>query len=98
MAVVYLARDEELQRPVAIKILAEELGADEDIRTRFLREARLASRLSHPNVVQIYDANAAGDRLFIVMEHVPGSTLADSGKLPHDEAVGLILQACPGLQ
>lgn len=98
MAVVYLARDEELQRLVAIKVLAEQFGTDEDIRTRFLREARLASRLSHPNIVQVYDANAAAERLFIVMEHVPGSTLADCAKLPHEEAVGLVLQACAGLQ
>ncbi len=98
MAVVYLAYDEELQRRVAIKILAEHLGADESIRTRFLREARVASRLSHPNVVQVYDANAAGGRLFIVMEHVPGSTLSESGKVPYDKAVELALQACAGLQ
>jgi eukaryotic-like serine/threonine-protein kinase len=98
MAVVYLAHDEELQRRVAIKILAEHLSADESIRARFLREARVASRLSHPNVVQVYDANAAGARLFIVMEHVPGSTLSESGKVPYDKAVDLILQACAGLQ
>jgi serine/threonine protein kinase len=98
MAVVYLARDEELHRHVAIKILSEQLGADEGIRARFLREARLASRLSHPNVVQVYDANAAGARLFIVMEYVAGSTLAECGTLPPDEAVDLALQACAGLQ
>jgi serine/threonine protein kinase len=98
MAVVYLARDEELQRLVAIKILSEELSADEGVRTRFLREAKLASRLGHPNVVRVYDANAAGARLFIVMEHVPGSTLAESGKLPHQDAVDLVRQACAGLQ
>jgi serine/threonine protein kinase len=98
MAVVYLAHDEELQRRVAIKILVEHLGGDESIRTRFLREAKVASRLSHPNVVQVYDANAAGARLFIVMEHVPGSTLSESGKVPYDKAVELVLQACAGLQ
>jgi serine/threonine protein kinase len=98
MAVVYLARDEELQRPVAIKILAEQFGSDESIRTRFLREARLASRLSHPNVVHVYDAGEARGRLFIVMEHVPGSTLAACGKLAYGEAVELAVQACAGLQ
>lgn len=98
MAVVYLARDEELQRPVAIKILAEQFGSDESIRARFLREARLASRLSHPNVVQVYDAGEARGRLFIVMEHVPGSTLAACGKLASGDAVGLVVQACAGLQ
>ena len=98
MAVVYLARDEELRRRVALKVLVEQLGADESIRARFLREARLASRLSHPNVVQVYDAGEARGRLFIVMEHVAGSTLAECGKLPYDEAVELVLQACAGLQ
>jgi eukaryotic-like serine/threonine-protein kinase len=98
MAVVYLARDEELQRPVAIKILAEQFGSDESIRARFLREARLASRLSHSNVVHVYDAGEARGRLFIVMEHVPGSTLAACGKLASGDAVGLVLQACAGLQ
>ena len=52
MATVYLAYDEELHRPVAIKLLAEHLAGDADFRRRFLREARLAARLSHPNVVR----------------------------------------------
>ncbi|TML24742.1 MAG: serine/threonine protein kinase, partial [Actinobacteria bacterium] len=56
MAVVYLARDRELERPVALKLLAENLAGDGDFRKRFVREARLAARLSHPNVVQVYDA------------------------------------------
>src|SRR5207244_1793594 len=56
MAVVYLARDEELDRPVAVKVLAENLAGDEAFRERFLREARMAARLSHPNVVSVFDA------------------------------------------
>ena len=51
MATVYLAQDDELHRPVAIKLLAENLAGDAAFRERFLREARLAARLSHPNVV-----------------------------------------------
>jgi eukaryotic-like serine/threonine-protein kinase len=98
MAAVYLAHDEELQRPVAIKILADQFASDDELRTRFLREAKLASRLSHPNVVRVYDAGEAGDRLFIVMEYVAGSTLADCGTLSHGEAVRLVRQACSGLQ
>ena len=98
MATVYLAHDEELQRAVAIKVLGAELAADDDLRARFLREAKVASRLSHPNVVRVYDASEAGDRLFIVMEYVPGSTLADSGKPSPSEAVRLVRQACAGLQ
>ena len=98
MAVVYLAHDEELHRRVAIKVLAEHLAGDESFRARFLREARLAGRLSHPNVVQVYDAGETEGRPFIVMEYVPGRTLAQCGKLPRDEAVVLALQACAGLQ
>jgi serine/threonine-protein kinase len=98
MAVVYLARDDELRRPVAVKVLAQPLGADESVRERFIREARHAARLSHPNVVQVYDAGEADEQPFIVMEYVPGRTLAHCGKLDADEAVRLMVQACAGLQ
>jgi eukaryotic-like serine/threonine-protein kinase len=98
MATVYLARDEELHRPVAIKLLAENLANDPAFRERFLREARLAARLSHPNVVSVYDAGEAEDgRPYIVMEHVPGKTFADLGRVAPDEAVELATQACRGL-
>jgi eukaryotic-like serine/threonine-protein kinase len=102
MATVYLGRDSELDRPVAVKVLAEHLAGDDAFRARFLREARLAARLSHPNVVSVYDAGEEADgRPYIVMEHVEGGTLAellrDRGRLPADEAVALALQACRGL-
>jgi serine/threonine protein kinase len=101
MASVYLARDSELDRPVAVKLLAENVAADEGLRERFVREARLAARLSHPNVVSIFDAGADEDRPFIVMEYVEGETLAEllagRGLLPPDEARQLALQACRGL-
>jgi eukaryotic-like serine/threonine-protein kinase len=98
MAVVYLARDEELRRLVAIKILAEHLSGDSAFRERLLQESRLASRLSHPNVVQVYDAGEADGRPYIVMEYVEGDTLAERGKLAYEDAVPLALQACAGLQ
>jgi eukaryotic-like serine/threonine-protein kinase len=102
MASVHLARDTELDRPVAIKLLAENLAGDPAFRERFLREARLAARLSHPNVVSVYDAGETADgRPYIVMEHVRGVTLADltqqRGPLPPDEAVALAVQASRGL-
>ena len=102
MAGVYLGRDMELDRPVAVKLLAENLAQDEAFRERFLREARLAARLSHPNVVAVYDAGETEHaRPYIVMEQVEGRTLADvlreRGRLPHGEAVALALQACNGL-
>jgi serine/threonine protein kinase len=102
MAVVLLARDEELDRPVAIKLLAEHLARDVVFRDRFLREARLSAALAHPNVVQVFDAGEDGGRPFIVMECVEGETLATvlsrRRRLPWREAVALALQACAGLQ
>jgi eukaryotic-like serine/threonine-protein kinase len=102
MALVVLARDTELDRPVAIKLLAENLARDAEFRRRFVREARLAAGLAHPNVARIFDAGEDGDRPYIVMEHVEGETLADvlarRGRVPPDEAVRLAIQACAGLQ
>ena len=102
MATVYLGRDSELDRLVAVKVLAESLAGDEAFRRRFLREARLAARLSHPNVVGVYDAGEDAGGPFIVMEYVEGRTLAEllgeRGRLPADEAVALGLQACHGLE
>jgi eukaryotic-like serine/threonine-protein kinase len=101
MASVFLARDTELDRAVALKLLAENLGGDESVRRRFVREARLAARLSHPNVVSVYDAGEDEGRPYIVMEHIEGESLADvlaaRGRLPADEARGLALQAAQGL-
>jgi eukaryotic-like serine/threonine-protein kinase len=102
MAAVYLARDLELQRPVAIKVLADDLGGDGSFRQRFVREARLTARLSHPNVVQVFDVGEAERRPYIVMEYVPGETLADvlarRRTLAPAEAVALLTQAAEGLQ
>ena len=98
MASVYLARDEELGRLVAVKLMHEQLASDETFRRRFVREARLAARLSHPNVVSVFDAGTDGDgRPFIVMEYVDGTTVASLGVLPVDRAVEVALQACAGL-
>ena len=102
MASVLRARDDDLERPVAIKVLAEHLARDPSVRTRFLREARLSGKLAHPNVVQVFDAGEEDGRPYIVMECVQGRTLADllaeRGHLPWQEAVRLALQACAGLQ
>jgi eukaryotic-like serine/threonine-protein kinase len=103
MAVVYLARDEELDRPVAIKLLAEQLAADEAFRARFLREARLAAGLSHPNIVSVFDAGEEDGRPYIVMECIEGTTLAEelaqrANPYGPEEAVELALQVCAGLE
>lgn len=102
MALVVLAHDAELDRPVAIKLLAEQFARDAALRARFLREAQLAGALAHPNIVQVFDAGEDGGRPYIVMECVEGETLADvlarRGRLPWREAVQLASQACAGLQ
>jgi serine/threonine-protein kinase len=102
MATVYLARDTELERPVALKVLAESLGDDPAFRARFLREARLAARLVHPHVVQVYDIGENERGLSIVMEYVDGGTLGDElrrrERLPLAEAVEVATQVCSALQ
>jgi serine/threonine-protein kinase len=77
MATVYCARDLKLDRQVAIKLLADNFAGDDEVRKRFSREARLAAKLDHPNVVQVFDVGEEEDRPYIVMEHVDGGTLAD---------------------
>jgi hypothetical protein len=102
MATVFLAHDLKLERQVAIKLLADNLAGDRDLRKRFSREARLAAKLDHPNVVQVFDVGEEGGRPYIVMEYVDGGTVADriEGRrrsLPRGEAVRLLCQLCDGL-
>jgi serine/threonine protein kinase len=97
MASVYAARDTGLDRTVAVKVLADNLAGDDDLRKRFLREARLAARLSHPNVVNVFDAGEDDGRPYIVMELVEGETLAERGRVSPAEARRLALQAARGL-
>jgi serine/threonine protein kinase len=101
MATVDLAHDVELDRPVALKRLAENLARDEDLQRRFLREARLAARLAHPNVVRVFDVGEEDGRPFIAMEYVEGGTLAElvaqRGQLPVAETATLGTQMCAGL-
>jgi serine/threonine protein kinase len=75
MAVVYAGWHEQLERPVALKVLAEHLAGDAEFRARFLREARIASKLHHPNLVQTYDITEVDGLPCIVMELVTGGTL-----------------------
>jgi serine/threonine-protein kinase len=104
MGEVFLAYDDRLERPVAIKQVRRESARDPERRERLLREARAAARLSHPNIVQVYDileaenGDEAGDS--IVMEYVPGRTVADllrPGPLSLPAAVGLARQVASGL-
>ncbi|MFL5926586.1 MAG: serine/threonine-protein kinase [Gaiellaceae bacterium] len=85
MAVVYAGRHEQLERPVALKVLAEHLADDGEFRARFLREARIASKLHHPNLVQTYDIAEVEGRPCIVMELLDGGTL-EGGRLSREDA------------
>src|SRR5262249_5966229 len=76
MGEVYLAEDRRLGRTVAIKILPEETSSSLDRFRRFVREARVASALKHPNVAHIYDIGESEGIHFIAMEYVEGQTLA----------------------
>ena len=77
MAEVYDGYDERLHRPVAVKVLRPEVAADPEVRSRFEIEARSAACLSHPNVVAVFDTGEDDGTPFIVMERLPGETLAD---------------------
>ena len=102
MATVYSARDLKLDRDVAIKLLADNLAGDDEVRRRFSREARLAAKLDHPNIVQVFDVGEDDGRPFIVMEQVDGGTVGDrlNGRrrpIPRGEALRLLSQLCDGL-
>ncbi|HTR77510.1 MAG TPA: serine/threonine-protein kinase, partial [Gemmatimonadaceae bacterium] len=81
MGIVYRAKDRRLKRTVAIKVLPPELGYRADIKSRFLREAQTAAQLNHPNIVDIYSVDEAGQLVYFVMAYVLGETLA---KRVHD--------------
>src|SRR5207247_5119173 len=90
MGVVYRARDERLQRRVAIKVLPPELAFQRDIRERFTREAQTAARLSHPHIVPIHSVGEGSGLVYFVMGYVDGESVAARirrrGRLPLDEA------------
>ena len=95
MSSVWLARDEELGRRVAVKMLAQ--SAD---RARFEREARAAAALSHPNICLLYDYGEADGRPYMVLEYLPNGSLEErlkDGLLPDDETMRLATQIAAGL-
>lgn len=77
MAMVYLANDLRLERRVAVKVMHEHLAEDENFRRRFDQEARSAARLSHPNLVNVFDQGFDAGRNYLVMEYLPSITLRD---------------------
>ncbi len=101
MGEIFVADDETLGRKVAIKLLAERFARDESIRQRFTREALAAARLSgHPNIVTIFDVGDAEGRPFIVMEYLPGGTVAErarGGPVSHEQALAWLAQAAEAI-
>jgi serine/threonine-protein kinase len=101
MADVLHARDLNLQRDVALKLLRDTLIADPAFQARFLQEARDAANLTHPNIVTIYDFGHDSDRYFLVMEYMPGTDLKTlirrRVKLSVEEAVDIMIQICAGI-
>jgi eukaryotic-like serine/threonine-protein kinase len=101
MATVFSGTDTLLRRRVAIKVLRPQYAADADFVQRFYSEAQHAAKLSHPNVVNIYDVGRQDDTYFIVMELVEGATLAEmietDRRIPEPVAVDYAAQICNGL-
>jgi predicted Ser/Thr protein kinase len=102
MGAVYKARQKELDRLVAMKILPPEVSADPAFAERFTREARALARLSHPNIVAVYDFGRTGDgQFYFVMEYVDGVNLRQaiqSGGMTPKEALAIVPQICDALQ
>ena len=100
MGAVYKARDKRLGRLVALKVLRPDWTSDAEQRQRFVREARTASALNHPNILVIYEIDADEGLDYIAMEYVPGGTLAGllaSGPLPAARALRLAAQIADAL-
>ena len=101
MGVVYRARDLDLDRVVALKVIAPEFASDRDFRERFKRESQLAASIRHPNVISIYRAGEEDEQLFITMDYVEGTDLkaiiAVRGRLDPKLAASLVSQVAGGL-
>jgi serine/threonine-protein kinase len=100
MGAVYLGRDSELDRPVAIKVIREEIH-DQEVLDRFFREARAAAALRHPNIITIYASGQHEHQPYMVMEFVDGESLADlikaKQRLSLAQKVSYLEQICAGL-
>jgi serine/threonine-protein kinase len=101
MSTVFLARDDTLERWVAVKVMHREMSDQPDQIERFRREARTVAQLSHPNVVAVIDAGEDGGYPYIVLEYVEGETLKQRidrlGRLPVDEAAAYAIEIGRGL-
>jgi hypothetical protein len=101
MGAVYKARQRGLDRLVALKILPPQISGDPDFAERFAREARALARLSHPNIVTVFDLGQSGPLYYFLMEFVDGVNLRQllgSQRMTPREALGLMPQICEGLE
>ncbi|HKP30247.1 MAG TPA: serine/threonine-protein kinase, partial [Gemmatimonadales bacterium] len=101
MGVVFRARDERLQRRIAIKVLPPELAFQKEIKERFTREAQTAARLSHPHIVPIHDVGEGNGLVYFIMGLVEGESLGARikrrGKLPAEEARRIMKETADAL-
>ena len=101
MAVVYLARDERLDRLVALKIMAPERAADEDFQRRFIGESRAAAAVDDPHIIPVFEAGDADGLLYIAMRYVPGGDVGTivrrDGPLSPGRAAAVIAQVASAL-
>src|ERR1700743_2702684 len=101
MATVYLATDTRLDREVALKVMHADLARDDDFVGRFIGEAKSVAKLSHPNIVNVYDQGADGEYLYLAMEYVPGRTLRslmrERGWFTWQEALAIMDPVLAGL-
>lgn len=101
MADVYRAKDQLLERTVAVKILHQQYENDTEFIARFQREAKAAARITHPNIVNVFDVGVAEGRHYIVMEYVPGRTLKErikeEGPVPAAQALHIARQIAGAL-
>ena len=101
MGAVYKARQKNLDRMVALKVIPPEAAKDPAFAERFNREARALARLNHPNIVTVYDFGQTGDLHYLLMEYVDGVNLRQTlraGKLDPREALAIVPQICDALQ
>jgi serine/threonine-protein kinase len=101
MALVYKATDTLLNRRVTIKVLRSEYTSDDEFVSRFRKEAQAVAKLSHPNIVSVYDVGQEKETQYIVMEYIEGRNLKqvirEEGRLPVNRAAEITRQICEGL-
>jgi hypothetical protein len=101
MGTIFKAHDPVLNRSVALKVISTDADLVEDVRLRFFREAQACARLSHPNIITVYDMGEDAGRLFIVMELLDGTELhrliADGAPLALEDRLSIMTQVCDGL-